>query len=134
MLFLVVQKDLEGTRTSAFIEYPKFLKSKCLHIVELSKKRWAGFLGAISRGDITEKVLSSDRICSRHYVSGKPAALEDYTNPDWLPSLYLGYPRSSDKQVQAMGDRWARKKARDEAKVTAKVAQALLDLYSWPYR
>ena len=31
-----------------------------------------------------EKVLSNDRICSRHYVSGKPAALEDHANPDWL--------------------------------------------------
>ena len=29
-----------------------------------------------------EKVLSNDRICSRHYVSGKPAALEDHANPD----------------------------------------------------
>ena len=28
-----------------------------------------------------EKVLSNDRIC---YVSGKPAVLEDHTNPDWL--------------------------------------------------
>ena len=37
------------------------------------------------------------------------------------------------KQVQAMGDRWTRKKARDEAKVAAEVAQVLLDLASPTY-
>ena len=47
--------------------------------------------------------------------SGKPAALEDHTNPDWLPSLYLGYSRRSDKQIQAMGDRWVKKKAKAKA-------------------
>ena len=31
-----------------------------------------------------EKVLSNDRICSRHYVSGKLSALEDHANPDWF--------------------------------------------------
>ena len=31
-----------------------------------------------------EKVLSNDRICSRRYVSGIPAAFQDHANPDWL--------------------------------------------------
>ena len=31
-----------------------------------------------------EKVLLNDRICSRHCVSGIPAALEDHANPEWL--------------------------------------------------
>ncbi|KAG5881603.1 hypothetical protein JTB14_030300 [Gonioctena quinquepunctata] len=26
------------------------------------------------------------RVCSRHFITGKPASLEDETNPDWVPS------------------------------------------------
>ncbi|XP_055539430.1 uncharacterized protein LOC129726579 [Wyeomyia smithii] len=29
------------------------------------------------------------RICSRHFVSGKPATLKDACNADWVPNLYL---------------------------------------------
>ena len=44
----------------------------------------AGFLRAICRGSMLQKVQSNDRICSRHYVTGKVEALEDHANPDWL--------------------------------------------------
>ena len=64
------------------------------------QKRRAGYLAAISRGDVTEKILSNGRICSRHFISGKPAALEYVTNLDWLPSLNLGHSKVSDSQVE----------------------------------
>ena len=31
------------------------------------------------------------RVCSEHFVSGKPSKLYDSTNPDWSPSLNLGH-------------------------------------------
>ena len=62
---------------------------------ELSTKRRDGFLAAISREDLTVEVLESDsktdyRVCSRHFLSGKPAKLYEVTSPDWLPSINLG--------------------------------------------
>ena len=31
------------------------------------------------------------RVCSEHFVSGKPSKPYDATNPDWSPSLNLGH-------------------------------------------
>ncbi len=36
---------------------------------------------------------NNDLICSRLYLSGKPAVLKDDTNLDWLSSLHFG-PKS----------------------------------------
>ena len=33
---------------------------------------------------------------SRHFLSSKPAGLYDVTNPDWLPTLYLGCPEEGN--------------------------------------
>ena len=43
------------------------------------------------QGRLDRKVLVNNRICSRHFISGKPAALYNDTNPDWLPTLHLGH-------------------------------------------
>ena len=40
---------------------------------ELTQKRRDGYLAAISRDDLTEKILQNDRICAKHFISGKPA-------------------------------------------------------------
>ncbi len=39
---------------------------------------------------LTEEILKNDRICSRHFILGKPAEVLDVTSPNWLPSLNLG--------------------------------------------
>ena len=58
---------------------------------ELRKKHRDGFLAAISRKDIDIKSLDNLRICSKHFISGKPSALYHINNPDWLN---LGYETS----------------------------------------
>nr|CAI5846850.1 unnamed protein product [Callosobruchus analis] len=30
-------------------------------------------------------------MCSKHFISGKPAELSDKLNPDWVPSVDMGY-------------------------------------------
>ena len=35
-------------------------------------------------------ILESERVCDRHFVSGKPAATWDKHNIDWVPTLNLG--------------------------------------------
>ena len=57
---------------------------------------------------MTEKIIQNDRVCSRHFISGNPAALYDVTNPDWLPTLHVGH--SKVKSVDS--DRWDRMRSR----------------------
>ena len=36
-------------------------------------------------------------VCSRHFQSGKPSALFDHLNCDWMPTLQLGYDNTGKK-------------------------------------
>ena len=102
----------------SFYRIPKIVTNRGEAIQELSRKRRAGFLSAIMRADLTQKVLSNDRICSRHFISGKPATLLDENNPDWLPTLNLGNSKQITK-VRAAEQRWERAKLRESMKVQA---------------
>ena len=81
---------------------------------ELSRKRREGYLSAISRADLTASVIENGRICSDHFLSGKPAGLFDETSPNWLPTEKLGHSKISRKRVNACEERYERKKARSE--------------------
>ena len=56
---------------------------------ELTRERRMRWISAISRGDLTELKLKNERVCSPHFVSGKPAQLWDKFNIDWVPTLNL---------------------------------------------
>ncbi len=79
---------------------------------ELTQKRRDGYLASISRGDLTEKIMKNDRICSKHFVLGKPAYLYDTTSTDWLPTLNLGHSKSSSKRGSTAEARYERAKRR----------------------
>ncbi len=96
----------------SFYRLPKIMSTRNL---ELSKKRRAGYLAAISRKDLTEKIMANDRICSRHFVNGKPAPLEDETNPGWLPTQNLGRCKVLGNSRQN-AERWIRRKAREDVR------------------
>ena len=59
---------LQEIKDVSFCRIPKIVTNRGEAIQELSKKRCAGFLSAIMRADLTQKVLSNDRICSRHFI------------------------------------------------------------------
>ena len=112
------------------VSFPQIITHRGQCDYELSKKRRDGFLAAISRDGLTEKVLVNDRICSRHFRSGKPAVLYDNTNPDWLPSFNLGHSKKLEPSKTA-AERWERRRARtatgtDTSRTEA--AEALLTL------
>ena len=93
----------------------------------MTKERWAGFLAAISREGLKDsRVLENDRICSRHFISEKPAYLYDEANPDWLPTLHLGHAKKKANSSKKSAERLERKKARREATKEMEVAQSLL--------
>ena len=57
---------------------------------------------------MTEKVLYNDRLCSEHFVSGKPAQQWDKHNVDWVPTLKLGHSKKSTKDVASAAERTSR--------------------------
>ena len=64
---------------------------------ELRRKHLNGYLAAISREDIDPKSIEEHdyRICSGHFVLGKPAKLYETNSPNWLPTLHLGHTKQS---------------------------------------
>lgn len=51
---------------------------------------------AINRSSITfERTAGHMHVCSRHFITGKPAYEMMTRNPDWVPSLNLGYEVST---------------------------------------
>ena len=85
----------------SFYGVPKAIVNRGKQEYELTKERRVGFLPAISRDGLKKMILDSDRICSRHFLSGKPAYLHDQTNPDWLPTLHLGHSNKAESRRES---------------------------------
>ena len=68
---------------------------------ELSRRCRESLIVAISRSDLTDNILESDRTCSRHFITSKPAELENELHTDWLPTQTIG-PDSETDPVRSM--------------------------------
>ncbi|KAJ8912346.1 hypothetical protein NQ315_014713, partial [Exocentrus adspersus] len=80
---------------------------------ELSKRRRALWIAAIKRDDLNESKLKNQRVCSKHFITGKPAALEDENHPDWVPSQEMGH---KSQNVQKRYDDVERKERLEKRK------------------
>ena len=89
----------------------------------MPRRRRSGFLAAIRRADLTEKILSNDRICSRHFLSGKPASLLEESSPDWLPTLNGHSKQKNESGARPAKERWERAKARESLKFNTEVKE-----------
>ena len=85
------------------------------------KERW---ISAVSQDDLSEKILNSDRICSRHFVSGCPAKSWDIYNIDWVPTLHLGHSKFPPVNVKGK-EEWAeRAKSRRKRQIQQHLKEA----------
>ena len=75
--------------TKSFYRIPKIVKGRGFKKEQLSKQCRAGYLAAIRRKGLMDKIISNDRVCSRYLVTGKPAPLEDDVQSDWLLTQHL---------------------------------------------
>ena len=87
---------------------------------ELSAKRRSAWLSSINRKNWTPG--DGARVCSAHFICGKPAPLYDQANPDWVPTLVMGYAQCEAGSSNVC--RYERAKRRKDA------AEALLALQS----
>nr|CAD7202906.1 unnamed protein product [Timema douglasi] len=53
----------------------------------LRRSKW---IDAVKRGGITKKKFRNARICSNHFITGKPGRMTDKNDPDWVPTLNMG--------------------------------------------
>ena len=82
---------------------------------QLTEDRRNAWISQISRDDTKSKdILKSERVCGRHFVSGKPVLLWDRYNVDWKSTLNLGKKDYSD--LQAAAERADRAKDRDQTR------------------
>ena len=69
-----------------FARVRSVVKNQGKEAQKLSFERRTRWISAISRSDLTEKVLANDRVCRRHFVSGRAAQSWDKYNVDGVPT------------------------------------------------
>ena len=74
-----------------FFRLPSVITHQGEKALELSRRRQLEWLARIKRKNLRPEQYLNTRVCSDHFVSGSPSALFDENNPDWAPSLNLGY-------------------------------------------
>ena len=67
-----------------FARVPSVVTNQGEEVERLSFEQRSHWISAISRSDLTEKILANDRVCSRHFVSGKAAKSWDKYNVNWV--------------------------------------------------
>ena len=122
-----------GKHKAKFSKIPKIITNQGEEWEELTRERRNRWISAVSRGDTAKKnILESERVCDRHFVSGKPAATWDKHNIDWIPTLNLGKmefkgdeqkeqkQRASEERAERAKERRKRAIEREELEVAQK--------------
>ena len=104
-------KRSDRDKDVSFYRIPTIRTGRGQQELELTTKCSTGYIAAISREGLCENALNQARICSNHFISGKPASLYDDLNPDWLPTQNLGHSKCK-KRVLVSSERYERKRAR----------------------
>ena len=115
-----------GRDSIRFYSMPSIITNQGEEFEELSRERRNLWISAIDRADLkTKKVLKNERVCSRHFVSGRPAANWDRFNEDWVPTLHLTKKEYKKKDVEAARERSERAKARRKSAIERQEEEAV---------
>ena len=86
-------KRSERDKDVSFHRIPAVSDHQGAEDFDIRKRRRDGYLAAISREDLDYNSLDKFKICSRHFITGKPAFPYEVTHPNWLPTLHLGHTK-----------------------------------------
>ena len=79
-----------GRDSICFYSVPAIVTNQGEEFEELTRERRNLWISAIDCADLkTKNVLQNERVCSRHFVSGRPAANWERFNEDWVPTIHL---------------------------------------------
>lgn len=81
-----------------FFRLPTVLEHQGGQTKALSEKRQGIWLSRIRREDVKPEQYYNVRVCGDHFHSGAPSKLYPMDDPDWAPSLKLGYDTDTDTQ------------------------------------
>ncbi|XP_051761784.1 E3 ubiquitin-protein ligase TRIM39-like isoform X2 [Ctenopharyngodon idella] len=88
----------------------------------LCERRRATWIARINK----KRISDSCRVCSDHFIQGRPSYHHDETNPDWAPSVKLGV---EDTRSQSNLSRYQKTKKRRHIREDEKlVAETLLEV------
>ena len=92
-------KQTEQTEEKiSFFRVPCVIFNQGEQIENVTAKHRRKWISAISRQDLTDSILDSDRVCSKHFVSGQPAKDWDRFSMDWVPTVNLGHTKQQHFQ------------------------------------
>ena len=110
----------------SYHRFPAILHHKGDAKYELTRERRRRWIAAVNRKK--DPTLYSF-VCSEHFISGKPAALSDKSNPDWVPSLLLSHEaKVNNTVVSSKVQRYQRTLARHDNIKKQDAAECLLEL------
>ena len=114
-----------GRDSIRFYCVPSIITNQGEEFEELTRERRNLWISAIDRADLkTKNVLQNERVCSRHFVSGRPAANWDRFNEDWVPTLHLTKKEYKNKDAEAAAQRSERAKARRKSSIERQEQEA----------
>ena len=106
---------------------PAIITNQGPEVEELSIERRRLWISAISRADLTDKILNSDKVCDQHFHSVTAAPLWDRFNVDWVPTLNLGHDKTATQsQAQSRETRAERSKERRKRQAEQQEQERLL--------
>lgn len=97
-----------------FARVPSIVTSQGEETKHLSEERRSKWITAISRDDLTEAILENDRLCGKHFVSGRAAKPWDKYNIDWIPTLHLGLNKKQRSNLETATKRGERARNREQ--------------------
>ncbi|XP_068680295.1 uncharacterized protein [Montipora foliosa] len=107
-----------GRDSIRFYSVPSIITNQGEEFEELTRERRNLWISAIDRADLkTKNVLKNERVCSRHFVSGRPAANWDRFNENWVPTRHLTKKEYKKKDVEAARERSERATARRKSAI-----------------
>ena len=87
--------------------YPGY-QGETMRKLSQTQERRSLWLNAICRSDDSWRKTECWRVCSKHFIQGSSSSLLERDNPDWVPSLCLGYAMSGTG-VECIVGRYKRK-------------------------
>ncbi|XP_033727696.1 uncharacterized protein LOC117317023 [Pecten maximus] len=118
-----------GRDRVSFFRLPAVITSQGEKTHGLSEKRRRLWLTKISRADLEPSSYPYLRVCSEHFVSGKPSSLYPENSADWAPSLKLGHHKQTTV-INPTPERESRLKGRVEKRRNVEAAQSLVALFN----
>ncbi len=114
-------------KNKSFFRLPTVLTHQGTETESLSRKRQKSWLAKIRREDISSEQYYNIRVCSDHFISGVPSKLYNIDNPDWAPSVKLGYKGTNKRTSESTSERYERAVKRRRLRVDTSVESGVAE-------